>query len=129
MSSSGQRPFTWSKLTGLACGAGSGWGSGAGAAVGTSFLSGSGAGFTLCWGCDGLDGVGFGWGGVLHSLLMDHLPADERASGFGLVRTVYMLLGSTGSVVVGTLADTAGWATAYGVVGGLLGAGVLAIVG
>jgi MFS family permease len=76
-----------------------------------------------------LAGVGFGWGGVLHSLFMDHFPADERASGFGLVRTVYMLLGSTGSVVVGTLADTAGWATAYGVVVALLGTGVLAILG
>lgn len=76
-----------------------------------------------------LAGTGFGWGGVLHSLLMDHLPADERATGFGLVRTVYMLVGSLGSVVVGTLADVSGWFTAYGVVVGLLGAGVLAILG
>jgi len=76
-----------------------------------------------------LAGVGFGWGGVLHSLFMDHLPVDERASGFGLVRTVYMLVGSLGSVVVDTLADTVGWATAYGVVVALLGAGVLAILG
>ena len=77
----------------------------------------------------GLVGIGLGWGGVLHSLFMDHLPADERASGFGLVRTVYMLVGSLGSVVVGTLADTAGWATAYGVVVALVGAGVVVILG
>ena len=76
-----------------------------------------------------LAGVGFGWGGVLHSLFMDNLPADDRASGFGLVRTVYMLFGSLGSVVVGTLADSAGWQVAYGFVVALVAAGVLAIVG
>lgn len=76
-----------------------------------------------------LAGVGFGWGGVLHSLFMDHLPADDRASGFGLVRTVYMLFGSLGSVVVGTLADAAGWRVAYGFVVALVAAGVLAILG
>jgi MFS family permease len=76
----------------------------------------------------GLAGIGFGWGGVLHSLFMDHFPADERASGFGLVRTVYMLVGSLGSVVVGTLADTMGWFSAYGVVVVLVAVGVLSIV-
>ena len=76
-----------------------------------------------------LAGVGFGWGGVLHSLFMDNLPADDRASGFGLVRTVYMLFGSLGSVVVGTLADTAGWQVAYGFVVALLVAGLLSILG
>jgi hypothetical protein len=59
---------------------------------------------------------------------MDHFPADERASGFGLVRTVYMLVGSLGSVVVGTLADTMGWFSAYGVVVVLVAVGVLSIV-
>jgi MFS family permease len=76
-----------------------------------------------------LAGIGFGWGGVLHSLFMDNLPADDRASGFGLVRTVYMLFGSLGSVVVGTLADTSGWQVAYGFVVALLVAGFLSILG
>jgi len=75
-----------------------------------------------------LAGVGFGWGGVLHSLFRDYLPAAERASGFGLVRTVYMLFGSLGSVIPGSLADTAGWPAAYGFVVLLLAGGVALIL-
>ncbi|MEF8842424.1 MAG: MFS transporter [Haloarculaceae archaeon] len=76
-----------------------------------------------------LAGIGFGWGGVLHSLFMDYLPTAERASGFGLVRTVYMLVGSLGSVITGSLADTVGWPAAYGFVVLLLAAGVALILG
>lgn len=67
-----------------------------------------------------LVGVGLSWTGVLNSRFMDHLAADERGTGFGLVRTVVLLGSSLGSGVTGTLADLAGWVTAYGLIVGLL---------
>jgi MFS family permease len=62
----------------------------------------------------GLVGVGMSWGAPVQSRFIDHLDESERAAGFGLVRTVYMLVGSLGSVVVGGLAAVAGWAAAFG---------------
>lgn len=65
-------------------------------------------------------GFGFGWGGVFQSRFMDLFTDEERGTAYGLVRTIYMFVGSLGSVVTGTLADTLGWGVAYGVVGGFL---------
>lgn len=59
-------------------------------------------------------GTGLATGGVLQARLMDTLDASEQGSGFGLARTTYVLLGASGSVVTGTLADAAGWVVAYG---------------
>ena len=69
-----------------------------------------------------LVGVAMSWGAPVQSRFIDHLGEAERAAGFGLVRTVYMLLGSTGSVVVGALADFASWTAAFGLLVALLGA-------
>ncbi|MFC6734259.1 MULTISPECIES: MFS transporter [unclassified Haladaptatus] len=68
----------------------------------------------------GLLGVGLSWGGVYQSSLMDLFADATRGTAFGLVRTVYMFIGSLGSVVTGVLADTVGWSVAYGVVALLL---------
>lgn len=68
----------------------------------------------------GVLGVGISWPGVVQARIMDHFADAERGQGFGFVRAIYMLLGSLGSVVVGTLADVAGWQVAYGTVIGLL---------
>lgn len=38
---------------------------------------------------------------------------EEKGSEFGLVRTIYVMVGSTGSIGVGLLADLYGWATAF----------------
>lgn len=65
-------------------------------------------------------GVGMSYGGAVQSLFMRRFADDERVSGFGTVRTVYMLLGSLGSVVTGTLADWYGWGVSYGSVAVLL---------
>jgi len=54
-------------------------------------------------------GIGLGWGAALLPRFMDHLSAAERGAGFGLVRTVYGVVGALGSVVTGTLADLFGW--------------------
>jgi MFS family permease len=66
-------------------------------------------------------GVAMSWGAPVQTRFIDHLSEAERAAGFGLVRTVYMLLGATGSVVVGTLADVVGWDVAFGALAVLLG--------
>lgn len=63
-----------------------------------------------------LMGVGMTWPGVLQARFMDNLTAEDRTLGFGLVRTVYMVIGASGSVVTGTVADAAGWLPAYGIV-------------
>nr|WP_246279837.1 MFS transporter [Natronomonas salina] len=76
-----------------------------------------------------LVGVAMSWGAPVQSRFIDHLGEGERAAGFGLVRTVYMLLGATGSVVVGALADVSGWTAAFGLLVALLAAEFLLAVG
>jgi MFS family permease len=61
----------------------------------------------------GLAGLSMGWGAALMPKFMDHLDDHERNSGFGLVRTVYMMLGAAGSVVTGLVADLFGWTVAF----------------
>jgi MFS family permease len=72
-------------------------------------------------------GVGISWPGAVQARFMDQFVEDERGFGFGLVRTVYLLLAAPGSVVVGVLADVGGWAVAYGAVVAVLAACLLAI--
>jgi MFS family permease len=60
-----------------------------------------------------LAGLSMGWGAALMPKFMDHLDDHERNSGFGLVRTVYMMLGAGGSVVTGFAADLLGWGVAF----------------
>jgi len=67
-----------------------------------------------------LVGLGLSWPGVLNSRFMDYLAAGERGTGFGLVRTVVLLVSSLGSGVTGTLAGRFGWLAAYGLVATLL---------
>ncbi|MFB6173040.1 MAG: MFS transporter [Halobacteriales archaeon] len=75
-----------------------------------------------------LAGYSRSWSAPIQARVMDHLPAAERGAGFGLVRTVYVLLGALGSVVTGALVDAAGWRPAFGLLGGLLALAALAIV-
>lgn len=70
-------------------------------------------------GCS-LVAVGMGFPGVLNSRFMDHLTTDERGQGFGLVRSVNLLVGSAGSTVTGVIADTLGWSAAFGLLPVLL---------
>jgi MFS family permease len=87
-----------------------------------------GSGFVV-FGAIPLVGVAMSWGAPIQSRFIDHLSDAERAAGFGLVRTVYMILGSLGSVVVGSLADIAGWAVAFGLLVALLVGEVLLVGG
>ncbi len=57
-------------------------------------------------------GIAMSWGAALLPKFMDHLAPDERSVGFGLIRSVYMMLGASGSVVTGLVADASGWGAA-----------------
>lgn len=74
-------------------------------------------------------GIAMSWGAALLPKFMDHLNADERGAGFGLIRTSYMVLGATGSVVTGLAADIWGWHVAFsGLAALLLGMSVCMLV-
>lgn len=66
-----------------------------------------------------LFGIGSSFFASLEPRFMDVLGDDERGAGFGLVRTVYVVFGSTGSFGVGLLADLFGWGVSYSVLAGL----------
>jgi len=51
-------------------------------------------------------GIQLGVWPVLNAYAYEALSAGARGGGFGFLRTVYLLLGSIGPVVVGTLFDT-----------------------
>lgn len=74
-----------------------------------------------------LMGLGFSWAGVMQARFMDVFTPGERGRGFGLVRTIYMFVGASGSVVTGGLADAYGWLPAYGLVVSLFAAVVAAL--
>lgn len=67
-----------------------------------------------------LTGIAMSWGAPLQSKFVDNLSVGEQGTGFGLVRTVYMSLGSLGSVVTGVVVDLAGWVPAFGVLVGMM---------
>lgn len=60
-----------------------------------------------------LIGIGLGMAVTVEPRFMDELTDQERGIGFGLVRTVYLVVSSLGSVTTGFLADTVGWAAAF----------------
>ncbi len=66
-------------------------------------------------------GVGVSWPGPVQARFFDQLGDDERGYGFGLLRTVYLLLASLGSVVVGSLVDLGGWTAGFGALVAVLG--------
>lgn len=76
----------------------------------------------------GLVGVATGWTAPLQSRVLDALPSGDRGAGFGAFRTAYVLVGSLGSVVVGTVADALGWRAALALLAALLGGVALWLV-
>lgn len=53
----------------------------------------------------GLASAQLGFWPVAQSATVDSLPTEMQGTGFGLIRTVYLLLAATGPTVVGVLAD------------------------
>ena len=80
------------------------------------------AGATVC------AGLAMGWGAALLPKFMDHLDDEERSAGFGLIRTAYMVLGASGSVVTGAVADLLGWGPAFLGLATLLGGMLLVLL-
>lgn len=75
-----------------------------------------------------LVGVAMSWGAPVQSRFMDLLSDAERGAGFGLVRTAYMVLGASGSVVVGSLSEVAGWGAAFGLLAGVMALGLVTLL-
>lgn len=76
-----------------------------------------------------LVGVGLSWAVAIEPRFMENMSEQERGGGFGLVRTVYLVIGSLGSLAVGLFADVFGWAVSFGmlmVALGLVAVGLLA---
>jgi MFS family permease len=73
-------------------------------------------------------GLAMGWGAALLPKFMDHLSDNERSAGFGLIRTAYMVLGASGSVVTGAVADFLGWGPAFLGLAVLLGGMLLVLL-
>ncbi|WP_254766359.1 MFS transporter [Salinilacihabitans rarus] len=67
-----------------------------------------------------LVGTGMGWSAAALPRFMDHLSEAERGAGFGLVRTVYGVVGALGSAGTGLFADLFGWGVSFLVLAGLL---------
>lgn len=67
-----------------------------------------------------LVGTAMSWPAATLPRFMDKLSDSERGAGFGLVRTIYMVLASAGSVGVGAGADLFGWGATFGLLAGLL---------
>lgn len=59
-------------------------------------------------------GLGISWPGPIQARFFDLLSETERGYGYGLIRSVYMLLASASSVIVGFLVDRSGWVTGFG---------------
>jgi MFS family permease len=70
----------------------------------------------------GLLGLSMGHSPAVFSRFIDRLADGERSFGFGLFRTSYMIVAAPGSVILGGLADSFGWAVAIGAVAVGLGA-------
>lgn len=76
-----------------------------------------------------LAAVAMGWNAPVQASAISTLATADRHTGFGVFRTAYLLLGALGAVVVGSTADLAGWAGAFGLlVAVLLVAGVGSIL-
>lgn len=76
-----------------------------------------------------LVGVAMAWGPPVQSRAVDALADAECGVGFGAVRTAYILVAALGPVVVGTLADAAGWTAGIGLLAAMLAFAAVALVG
>lgn len=64
-------------------------------------------------------GVAMSFDAAIMPRFLHSMTDAERNAGFGLVRTVYMVVSSSGPVVVGLLADLQGWSFTFAVLGAL----------
>ncbi len=74
-----------------------------------------------------LAGSGASFFSAVDPRFMDALGDAERGAGFGLVRTVYGVVGSAGSIGVGLAADVFGWGVSFGLLAGLFALALAAL--
>ncbi|MDL5360827.1 MFS transporter [Halalkalicoccus sp. NIPERK01] len=74
-------------------------------------------------------GIGMGFSPAVFPRFLDEFSEAERNASFGLVRSVYMILASLGSVVTGGVADLFGWVPAFGFLAAVLGVVIVGLVG
>lgn len=104
-------------------------------AIGTSMLAGSIGLFGLVAGGTRitigiavlLAGLGSSFFAAIDPRFLDQFGDTERGAGFGLVRTVYTVVGSAGSVGVGLFADLFGWGASFLILAGLFSVTFLAL--
>lgn len=96
-------------------------------AVGYAALA-VGSGVVLAVPAVALVGIAMAWGPPVQSRAVDALADAERGVGFGAVRTGYILVGALGPVVVGTLADEAGWGVGFGLLSAALAFAAVALL-
>lgn len=60
-----------------------------------------------------LAGLGASFFPALDPRFLNEIGDEDTGSEFGLVRTIYVMVGSTGSIGVGLLVDLFGWPTAF----------------
>lgn len=77
----------------------------------------------------GCIGLAIGATPVLQTRLLDKLAMEDLGRGFGLFRTLYIVGGASGTAVVGSVADIAGWALAFTLLAGCLGGIILMQLG
>ncbi|MFC7173191.1 MFS transporter [Haloplanus litoreus] len=68
----------------------------------------------------GLVGVGMSFGPAVMQRILNELPDEEQNAGFGLVRTIYMIVASLGPAMMGLVADAFDLAISFGVLAALL---------
>lgn len=64
-------------------------------------------------------GVGLSWSGLVAARFLDVAADEGRGSTLGLHKSVGLLAGSSGSLVVGRVADAFGWDVGFALVGGV----------
>lgn len=66
---------------------------------------------------------------VAQAYMIKSLPVEIQGSGFGLLRTTYLLVSSSGPAIVGALADAGYFDGAFVLLAGAAGAGVVLCIG
>lgn len=75
-----------------------------------------------------LTGVGSGFFTALDPRFIDNISNKNRGAEFGLVRTVYTVIGAAGSVGVGLSVDLFGWKIAFAILSGMFFSSFILII-